>query len=164
MECNDFTGVPVRLRDNGKIVGVVADLVVSLGSGTLTGFLVRSGTILKKIRFLKAGDVLHLSVYGIDIANASVLKPYQDKQDMRWQDDLRGKKVYDIYGKTIGNIYNLEFSDELTHIAGVVITDGIAQDIAGGRRILRTDELQAHQNGFMERSMEQCQAKDLPQD
>lgn len=164
MECNDFTGVPVRLQDTGKTVGVVADLVVSLGSGKLTGFLVRSGTIFKKLRFLSACDILHRSVYGIIIANSSVLKPYQDTQDLRWQNDLRGKKVYDMGGKTIGSIYNLEFSAELTHIANVVVTDGIAQDVAGGRRTFRTDELQKGQNGFIERSKQQCQAKDLPQD
>ena len=155
MECNDFTGVPVRLQDTGKTVGVVADLVVSLGSGRLTGFLIRSGTIVKKTRFLSACDVLHQSVYGITIADIAVLKPYQDTQDLRWQNDLRGKKVYDMGGKTIGSIYNLEFSKELTHIANIVVTDGIAQDVTGGRRTLRTDELQACKNGFMERSKQQ---------
>lgn len=155
MECNDFAGIPVRLQDNDKIVGVVADLVISLGSGKLTGFLVRSGAIIKKIRFLRADDVLCQSVYGITIADPSVLKPYQDTRDLRWQDDLRGKKVYDMGGKTIGSIYNLEFSEELTHIANIVVTDGIAQDVTGGRRTLRTDELQACQNGFMERSKQQ---------
>lgn len=152
MECQDFTGVPVRLQDTGKTVGVVADLVISLGSGTLTGFLVRSGVLIKKTRFLKAADILRLSVYGIDIPSTAVLHPYQDTQDVRWQENLRGKKVYDICGKTIGSIYNLEFSSELTHIAGVIVTDGIAQDVAGGRRTLQTDELQACKNGFIERS------------
>lgn len=164
MECNDFTGVPVRLQDTGKTMGVVADLVVSLGDGALLGFLVRSGTLIKKTRFLKASDALHLSVYAIDIPSAAVLKPYRDTQAMRWQSDLRGKKVYDICGKRIGSIYNLEFSDELTHIAGVVVTDGIAQDVAGGRRTIRPDELKAGTNGFIERSKWTCRAKDSPPD
>ncbi|KAB2338660.1 photosystem reaction center subunit H [Cytobacillus depressus] len=133
-------GLPVFEIKSGTKIGDVFDLNISV-CGTVTGLIVRKGTILKRSLLLKVKDVSSFGWDGVMVESHEVLEPIKKINEYTFesQNPLTGKMMMTREGERLGLLEDVYFLEEVGTIIGYELSDGFFSDMLEGKRVVKTD-------------------------
>lgn len=140
-KASEVIGRPVMVREGGKEVGKIKDLVVDPSGRQVLGFVVAegllSGTKVASWAALQAigPDSVVLNAAGsiVKAAQAPDIKSVLDKGT-----SIRGLKLQTTAGKELGKVEDFEFDSQTGAVQGYELSGGLFSDALGGRSFLPT--------------------------
>lgn len=132
-------GLPVFAIDTGKCVGEVRDLLFN-EHWRLEGILLEEKGFFKKGEMVPSQQIVAIGEDCISIASEEVIQPFPDFSYitmLRGEQTLKGKMVYTVNGKELGQIQDVYFQPEWGMILGYELSDGFMADVMEGRQVLR---------------------------
>lgn len=135
----EIVGLPVICAGNGKKIGIVADVSFITKEKEVVAFLLeRKGCEVKR-RFILLKDVLSLGKDALIVNDSSSVSRGEIRvgsSEAEDGKDIRGIKIYSRQGQDIGTVNDILFDYRTGVIEGVIVSDGLLQDVATGRNIL----------------------------
>jgi len=136
---SEVIGLPVICIDNGKKLGTVEEVVFCPRLKQVRAFILeRKGCQLKK-KVILIRDVRQLGKDALIVNDCSCIKELREAEaskSLEEKGSVIGLRVYTKAGEDIGVIKDVLFDSKTGIIEGVIISDGLLQDIMEGRNIL----------------------------
>lgn len=141
VKAGEVIGRPVVVREGGKEVGKVRDLVVDQSGRQVLGFVISEGML----RITKVASWSALQAIGPDAvilgSAESVVKAGQVPEIKRILDQgtsIRGLRLQTTAGKELGKIEDFRFDERTGLVEGYELSGGLLSDAFGGHSFLPT--------------------------
>lgn len=136
---SEVLGLPVICAANGKMLGIVKDIVFCPKERKVVAFLLeRKGCEIRK-RVVLIEDALSLGKDALivdDVDSVKELRKVEDGPEFKEKGDILGLRIYTKSGDDLGVVKDVLFDFTHGKIDGVEISDGLVQDIVKGRNVL----------------------------
>ena len=133
-------GLPVLAINTGDRLGEVRDLLFNY-QWKLEGILLEEKAFLRKGRMVPVQQIVAIGEDCVSVASEDGIQPLSTDSSligMRHGEQLfKGKLVYTVNGKELGQIEDVYFQTELGTIIGYELSDGFISDMMEGRQVLR---------------------------
>lgn len=148
-------GAPIFVEGTGKIVGKIADLVLSKEKASVIGVFLFVKKWRAKHRFLLWEDIVRNEKGNFSILSATALTTMPDgvRRFSNGNERLHGKLIIEIKGDEIGIIEDVYFLPDSGKIVGYELTEGLFSDLKNGIKMLKyTMPLVEQENSFVIKS------------
>lgn len=141
VKAGEVVGRPVIVREGGREVGKIKDLVVDQSGRQVLGFIISEGLL----RSAKVAPWAALQAIGPDsvvlnaagnvvkVAQAPDIKAVLDKGT-----SIRGLRLQTTEGKELGKVEDFQFDEHSGAVEGYELSGGLLADTYGGRSFLPT--------------------------
>jgi uncharacterized protein YrrD len=138
-KASEILGRPIVVREGGRSVGKVKDVVVDDLGKRVLGFVVSEG-MFKTTRVALYSSVQTIGPDSVIIGTPDGVVKAADAPDIKSVLDkkqkIRGLKVQTTAGKDLGEINDFEFDDSTGGVLGYELSGGLFSDVFGGRSFL----------------------------
>lgn len=135
----EVLNIPVICADSGKKAGVVKDVMFSPDKKEVKAFLLENTGLSLKKKVVFFEKLSHLGGDAAVIGDSGSVTE-MDRQDYAVafpeEGRLLGLKVFSKTGGEIGSVRDVIFDDISGKVEGFEISDGLFQDVMGGRKML----------------------------
>jgi uncharacterized protein YrrD len=140
----EVVGLPVLCAQEGKILGVVEDIIISFQNREVKGFeLKKRGYDIASRGFLFK-DVENFGKDALIIKKSSCIDSLKNldinisfnKARIPNKKVICGRRVYTNTGRELGVVEDILFDPTTGRLEGIEVSDGILEDIIQGRNIL----------------------------
>ena len=141
----ELTGLAVVTLAGGERLGRVADVVFQASTGRVTGFLVDTGGLFGKPRYLPVGQMQSLGADALTVPGADVLQetsPAQNDSDEVEGKTLDGRPVLNESGTVLGKVFDTQVDDQQLRVA-LVIATGVLDNVLHGKPHLPVTTIKA---------------------
>ena len=141
----ELTGLAVVTLAGGERLGRVADVVFHAATGRITGFLVDTGGLFGKPRFLPAGQAQSLGADALTVPGADVLletSPAQTDPDEIDGKTLDGRPVLNESGTVLGKVSDTLVDDQQMRVS-LVLATGLLDNVLHGKPNLPVTAIKA---------------------
>ncbi len=135
----ELSGLAVMTLAGGSRVGRVHDIVFHALSGRIVGFLVDTGGLLAKPKFLPAGQVHSLGADALTVADSDVLGDGAQagtEPDILEARSLAGRAVMSEGGAAVGTVKDVLVETESLVVTALVLATGFLDNALHGRPTL----------------------------
>ncbi|MCX7842403.1 MAG: PRC-barrel domain-containing protein [Clostridia bacterium] len=136
---SEVVGLPVICAENGIKAGIVKDVVFCPGTREIRALVLeRKGTQIRK-RVLLVKDILSIGRDAVIINDSKCITDWRKavrSKSLEGNGKLLGLRIVSKAGEDIGIVKDVLFESKTGDIEGLVISDGLIQDILEGRNIL----------------------------
>ena len=132
----ELSGLAVMTLAGGSRLGRVHDIVFHALSGRIVGFLVETGGLLSKPKFLPAGQVHSVGADALTVASADVLADMPQPQsdpDVLEARSLAGRAVMSEAGAAVGTVKDVLVETDALVVAALVLATGFLDNALHGR-------------------------------
>lgn len=132
----ELAGLAVVTLAGGERLGRLHDVVFHVSSGRVTGFLVDTGGLFSKPRFLPAGQVQSLGTDALTITSADALvetNPAQTDPDELEAKPLEGRPVLNASGTALGKVSDVMVDTASLTIPGLILSTGLIDNTLHGK-------------------------------
>ncbi len=135
-KASEILGRPLVIREGGRAVGKVKDLVVDEYGKRVLGFVVSEG-LFKTTRVALYASVQTIGPDSVIIGTVDGVVKAVDAPDISSVLDknqkIRGIKVQTTGGKDLGEVNDFEFDESSGVVLGYELSGGLFADVFGGR-------------------------------
>jgi uncharacterized protein YrrD len=122
---HDLTGLAVVALAGGERIGRIGDVIFQTSTGRITGFLIDTGGLFAKPRYLAAEHSQSLGADALTVPENDVLQDSApETQDTIAAKNLSGRPVLNESGAVLGKVMSYEVNDAEMTLA-LVLTLGI---------------------------------------
>lgn len=137
---SEILGLPVISADNGKKIGIIKEVLFDKNTKSVVGFLLEPKSFASRKNVVLKKDVLSLGDDALiinDEANIVNLREVDKKSITKSKNNsLIGLRVLTKKGEDLGVVKDVLFDPRFGTIDGVLLSDGLLQDIVNGRNLL----------------------------
>ena len=141
----ELAGLAVMTLAGGERLGRVDDVVFHTATGRITGFLVDTGGLLSKPRFLPAGQAQSLGADALTVPSADALQersPAQADPDEVSGKSLDGRSVLNESGTVLGKVADILVDDQQMQVA-LLLATGLLDNVLHGKPRLSVPTIKA---------------------
>ncbi len=134
-----LSGLAVMALAGGERLGRVQDIVFHAPSGRVTGFLVSTGGVLTKTRFLPATQVQSIGADALTVPGADALgegNPTAFDPDELEGKSLEGRPVLSESGTVVGKVTDVVVDTAAMMVSALVLATGLLDNALHGRPTL----------------------------
>ncbi|WP_073146430.1 PRC-barrel domain-containing protein [Paramaledivibacter caminithermalis] len=140
LKISDIVGYPIVCNDQKKFRGEVKDAVLDLKNCTLTGLIIDYGSLIHHTRVIPFNSIYKINRNNIMVRfkkNILEIKNMDlNKYFIKKNEKILGCEVIEDNGKLLGFIQDIIFEEKSGNILGLVLTNGMIDDIFNGIQIL----------------------------
>jgi len=142
LRISEMVGFPVYCNDTQKKEGRIKDFLINIEENKIKWLLINCGNILHKTKFINYNTIYSIGKDLVIIKSKSnLLKDNMVSKDFSESTKVFfGKKVISEKGDIIGFIDDIIFEEAEGKILGLILTNGIIDDILFGVNILPVDD------------------------
>lgn len=144
IKVSEIIGYPIVCIDSQEKEGEVKDILMDLEKGKIVAFLIECGSIFRKIKILEFNNIFSFEKNIISIKYKKNLeiknKLYNKSGILKNRNFVIGKEVFSQYGNLLGFVQDILFKENDGEILGLVITNGILDDILSGIQVIPIHE------------------------
>lgn len=132
----ELSGLAVMTLAGGSRLGRVHDIAFHALSGRIVGFLVDTGGLLAKPKFLPAEQVHALGADALTVANADALgdmSPFQADPDVLEARSLAGRAVLSEAGTAVGTVKDVLVETDTLVVPSLILATGFLDNALHGR-------------------------------
>lgn len=141
VKAGEVVGRPVIVREGGRQVGKVKDVIVDQAGKQVLGFIISEG-LLKSTKVASWGALQALGPDSVILnAAGSVVKAAQAPEIKGVLDkglSIRGLRLQTTEGKELGKVEDFQFDERTGEVEGYELSGGILADAFEGRAFLPT--------------------------
>ncbi len=133
--------LPVFCEKSGASAGVVNDILFDEKNLLTVGYVISNGSFLRILRFVNKNDISKIDEKGLWIKEKGLLKPLKKAglgNVRSFVKDMAGADFVEN-GNKIGRISDMLFNTEAGEITHFQLSNGFAEDILHGRKIIFTN-------------------------
>ena len=135
---SEVVGLPVICSDNGKLIGIIRNIIFNLDTRTVEAFVLEKTGLVNSRKVLYLKDVVRLGKDAVIIENDNCTISWKEAKSLvlRNENTLAGFRVFSRSGKEMGIVKDVLFDYKTGLIEGVELSDSLFNDLMNGRNIL----------------------------
>lgn len=136
---SEVVGLPIICIDNGKLIGLVRNIVFNFKSRAVEAFIFEKTGLVNSRKVLLLKDVIRLGKDAVVIENENCTIPWKEagkSLSLKNENILTGFRVFSRSGKEMGVVKDILFDCKTGLIEGVELSDSLFIDLINGRNIL----------------------------
>lgn len=139
LKCSEVIGLPVVCADNSKKIGTVKDIMYNPEAREIKALVLGRRGMEIEVKAVLFKDILSLGRDAVVVSNckcvAGIKKAGVDGESFA-NGNMRKLRIYTKSGEDMGFVEDILLDSKTGMIKGVEVSDGLFQDIIGGRHIL----------------------------
>jgi len=132
----ELAGLAVVTLTGGERIGRLHDVIFHVSSGRVTGFLVDTGGLFAKPKFLPTGHVQSLGSDALTISGADALSesnPAATDADELEARPLDGRPVLNASGSVLGKVSDVEVETDTLSVPSLLLSTGLIDNALHGK-------------------------------
>ncbi len=144
LKISEIIGFPIICLDTQKKVGEIRDALLNLNNNKIIGFVIDCGSLMHRAKFVDYNTIYSIGNNLITIKSKKVLSLNKSinlkKDDYYLSKSIEGMEVITENGDILGFIHDIFFEKIEGNLLGLMLTNGILDDILSGVQILPMDK------------------------
>ncbi|QXM05972.1 PRC-barrel domain-containing protein [Crassaminicella indica] len=133
----DIIGLPVISLDDGCKIFEVKDIIYCNKTFKVTAFLIDEGGYFHEPRVVSFENIKNIGKNAVTIQNDKSIKYVKNPiNKLNSREKLLGLEVITNDGKNIGTVQDIMMETENGRLLGLILTEGLFDDLVEGRSIL----------------------------
>lgn len=145
LKASEIIGYQIICLDTKKKEGEIKDIILDLEKAKIFAFIVDNGTIIHKTRVIEFNKIYSVENHIITLKHEENLKKISNygkkkKKLLKENQNITGAEVITKSGELLGFVQDILFHKDSGNILGLVLTNGIIDDMLNGIKILPVEK------------------------
>lgn len=136
---SELIGLPVISKKDGNKIGTIKEVIYSKKRYRIVGFIISGKNFFKEAKIIRFNNVISIGMDALIVKNETVVEKSSYLTEMNsliYENGLHEKEVLTEEGDSLGNVKDILIDENSGKIIGLILTDGLVEDLKEGRNLL----------------------------